>query len=221
MPFEIHPDDSDRGFYVKQINRERNRETGTYTFTVHGYTPAPTPTDGYHITATVELGAEGGPAVTRLLIEPSDTILEADRHRMRQPDENHLSPVNTSVLTLIKFTAIINRIAEVEEIYAEAIAADPKATAAERELLANLKRRQPRRDDAKHARHAEEALAAIGDGRDFNSRLKHQWMLSPDGVKKRISRLRERKWLTGRAAGPALTAWRNQQAFKNTQEENN
>ena len=72
LPLEIIPDDSERGFATVPVYPE----FGSQSYIMHGHTPAPTLADGYHIIATVDIDAVDGAVVTRLVVEPSTTVLE-------------------------------------------------------------------------------------------------------------------------------------------------
>ena len=215
MPFKIVPDDSERGYRTTQLIPTVDPVTGATTFEMHAYSPSPTVEDGYHVTAIVEVDPVGA-AVTRIEVEPSPTILEDGRHRPRRPDEARRSPVNSSTLSLLKFTDMLNRIAEVEQMYADFLSGScHQAGVVER--LAQLKRRRPRKDPATASRHAEEALASMHEGRGYLERLLDQWGIGLEGVKKRISRLRADGWLAkdyGKA-GETLIAWRTEHTEEN------
>jgi hypothetical protein len=221
MPLEIIPNDSDRGFATVPVYPV----SGSRTYIIHGHTPAPTPTDGFHVTATVDIDAVDGAVVTRLVIEPSTTIQEGGRHRPREREEKRLSPVNTATLTRIKFTDIINRIAEVEMSYAQAVADVPAVSDAIEERIADLRKRGPRKDQREHARWARQALASMRQGRGYQARLEdlypRDWTMTRDGIKKRISRLRADGWLHteyGRS-GPVLDQWRSEHPNDHSYEE--
>ncbi len=218
MPFKLIPHDNERGFRTVAVYPNQDQETGHYVFEMHGYTPAPTLKDGYHMTATIELDDDRGAAVTRLVIEPSSTIQqEDDTHRAREPNEMRLSPVNTTVLGLIKFTEIVNRIAEIEENYGAKIAPIRSGEGALAKLRStNLKKRGPRKDLAKDANRAEQVLRSMQQGRGYQERLvrlDEDWFVGIDAVKKRIKFLRRDGWLHadyGRP-GPTLVSWRRNQ----------
>lgn len=221
MPLEIVPDDSERGFATVPVYPV----FGSRRYIIHGHTPAPKLTDGYHVTATVDIDALAGAAITRLVVEPSTTVLEGGRHRHREPEENRLSPVNTSTLARIRFTDILNRIADIEMRYELATADIPQISKATGKLIADLNKRGPREDERKHALWAQQALNAMKQGRGYQARLYDlhpgNWSISRDGVKKRISRLREDGWLHteyGRA-GPTLVQWRIEHPNDNSGEE--
>jgi hypothetical protein len=200
LPFEILPDDSERGYRPIAIYPKQDQETGRYVFEMHGYTPTPTVTDGYHVTATIELDDNRGAAVTRLVIEPSSIIQrEDDTHRVRERDEMRLSPVNTTTLGLIKFTEIVNRIAEIEQEYGTLVAPIESGEGALAKLRAtNLKKRGPRKDLSRDAKRAEQVLRSMHQGRGYQARLvwlDEDWFVGIDAVKKRIRFLRRDGWL--------------------------
>jgi hypothetical protein len=228
MPLDIVPAGNERGFRTISEIPITNTQTGGYTYRIHGHTPKPTPTDGYHITATIDLDAHGGAVVTKLVIEPSSVIREGDSHRPRQPDELRQTPVTTTALGLVKFTEIFSRIEELETKLLKALAEErpelqaagvqfETARAAVEERLRRLSRRGPRSsNDAKHARHAEQVLDSMSQGHRYQPRLRElypqDWTLSDDGIKKRIRRLRDNGWLHrdyGKP-GPTLTEWRDE-----------
>ena len=214
VPFEIVPDDSDRGFAALPTYPTKDRARGVDYYPLHAYSPAPTPEDGYHVATIVEIDPTEGAAITRLVIEPSPTIFKDGRHRPRRKDEQRLSPVNSSALTLIRFTDILNRIAQIEDVYVEAASDLPDITSDSLAMIDGLKKRGPTKQPARAARHAEQALDAMHKGRGYLRRLPaiypEDWTISSDGVKKRIGRLRADGWLHreyGRE-GPVLDAWR-------------
>ena len=211
MPLEIVPDDTEQGYSTVQLNPETDPKTGTTTYTVNGYSRDPTVEDGYRVSVTIELDPTGGPAVTRLVIEPSRTVTDADDvHRPREPHEKRLSPVNSSVLSLVKFTEILNRLIEVEQGFAEFMAEKPERRKEIQQRLDRMRQRRPRKDPAKAAEHAEDVLAAMRSGRGYQARLKDEWSIGLEGVKKRVSRLRQDGWLHTDYSRPGktLVAWR-------------
>jgi hypothetical protein len=215
LPLELTPDNSERGYSVVPIYPKKDQRTRAYVFEMHGYTPVPTLTDGYHITATIELDADRGAAVTRLLIEPSVTIQqEDDVHRKREPNERRLSPINTSTLGLIKFTDVVNRIAEIEEGYGARITpAHTEAAEMATQRAVDIKKRGGRKIAAKDAKRAEQVLHSMRQGRGYQARLvghDQDWFVGIDAVKKRIKFLRRDGWLHtdyGKP-GPALVRYR-------------
>jgi hypothetical protein len=215
MPFKIVPNDSERGYRLVQVNPQRDSETGRLSFTMHGYTPTPKTSDGYHAIVKIDLDADGRAVVTRLVIEPSETVQRADgSHRLREADERLLSPINSTTLGLVRFTEIVNRIAEVEEDYAGVVASElPEAGETISQSAKNLKKRGRRKDLAKDARHAEQVLNSMREGRGYLARLKDidgDWTVSDEGIKKRVSRLRKDGWLHADYGkpGPTLVSWR-------------
>jgi hypothetical protein len=226
MPLEIILANNDRGYVTRQLYPTPNEAIGGYTFEIRGHTPAPTPTDGYYVAASVDVESTHGAAITRMVIEPSAFIQEGDLRRPRTDAEKHLSPVNSSVLGLIKFTDIINRLAEVEEEYADRVKEIPGMETAANERLENLRRRGPRRNDAQYARHAEQALDAMSKGRGYQRRLKQlypaDWYINDESLKQRIRRLRENEWLAPPRyplPGIALIEWRNEHGHDHWQKE--
>lgn len=221
LPFELVPDDSDRGYRLVQHNPLTDPETGITTYEMHGYSLRATTTDGYHVTVILELDPAEGTAVTRLTIKPSRFVEEGDRYRPREPDEVRKSPINTSVLKLISFTDIVNRIVDVENLYARATVEIPEVSGAATDRAQDLKKRGPRRDNKKHARQAEQVLNSMRQGRGYQTRLGDEWIAGRNTVKKRISQLRERGWLTGRAPGLLLETWRNEHGPNHWKEKDN
>jgi hypothetical protein len=219
VPFEIVPDDSDGGYRAVQLNPVFDPTTRTTTFVMKGYSPNPTVEDGYHLTATVEVGPTGGAAVIRLEIEPSRTIAEKeDVHRPRLTEEKRLSPINSSTLALLRFTEILNRIVEIESTLSGFLADSPVRQVEIQQRMERLRERRPRKDPATAAEHAEQALAAMQDGRGYQARLSDEWGIGVEGVKKRISRLRADDWLHGDYGKPGdrLTKWRDEQHGANS-----
>lgn len=210
VPFEIVPDDNERGYSLVQLNPEKDPATGSTTFVLHGNSPAPTIDDGYRVAATVEVDQEGGATVTRLEFVPSPTILDEGVRRPRTAEERRLAPINSYVVSLVKFTEILHCIVEVERGYAESLAELPERQAEIQLRLDRLRQRRPKKDPAGAAKHAEEALAVMFAGRGYQARLREDWGIGIEGVKKRISRLRADGWLHreyGRP-GETLVAWR-------------
>ena len=210
MPLEIEPDDSERGFRTHPVIPVRNPKTGITTFPMHAYSKRPTAQDGYHVTATVTVGPAGGAVITRLEIEPSRSILERGRHRPRRPEEERLSPINSTTLSLLKFTQLLNRIVEIESTLSEKLADSPAHQAEIQERIERLRERRPRKDPATAAEYAEQALAAMQDGRGYQARLSDEWGIGIEAVKKRVSRLRADKWLHRDYGKPGdtLSIWR-------------
>jgi hypothetical protein len=227
MPLEIDPDNSKRGYHTIQHNPIPNPHTGGWTFTMFGHTPQPTVTDGYQATAVVELGTDHGAVVTRLVIEPSRLIHQGDdTHRLRLPDELPLAPVNSSTLSLIKFTEIANRIAEIEERYALFLE-DALPTAGQEALdrATSVHKRGPKKNLEAHAKYAEQVLDSMRQGRGYQKRLAELYPTDWAGIeatRKRISRLRQDGWLRSSWAtpGPQLLAYREEHGPDHWQKEN-
>lgn len=200
----------ERGYDERQLFPATDPETGTTEFTVNGYSPYPTVEDGYHATATLEVGLEGGAAVTRLVVEPSSYVMDGAASRDREVHEMRSSPVNSSVMSRVKFTEILTSVFEEEHRYSEALAGLPEKQREIQQRLDRMRRRSPRRDPVIAAQQTEDVLAAMREGRGYQSRLSGEWGIGVDAVKKRVERLRKDGWLRqeyGRP-GETLIAWR-------------
>ncbi len=157
------------------------------------------------------------------------------------PEIDPLNGVTGTVFKSIKLPAFRAEVSDMIRRYAadyDAASIDPNLDPSLRRLLSkkadSLKAQaaqttepETRRTQVKKQRtwanQAQEAVAAAAratqQGVGLSHVLEELWLMSPDGVRSRIRRLRERKYIQGHGRsiqpGPALDAWRARQEEHN------